>query len=68
MKWEEGDRIRLVSTTDVWTRLQPGDLGTVIKTEEGHDAGGFYEIIHVNWDGGSMLAMIPGSGDIIEHA
>lgn len=67
-QWKEGDRIRLVRTDDIWTRLAPGDLGTVVKTETGHDIAGFYDIIHVNWDSGSQLAVIPGSGDVIERA
>lgn len=48
-----GTRIRLVSTTDPHTRLVPGTLGTVLVT----DALG---TIHVGWDDGSSLGLVPG--------
>lgn len=55
----EGDRVRLVATTDPWTKLKPGDVGTV---EDVDDIG----TIHVRWDTGSCLGMVPGQ-DRIAH-
>jgi hypothetical protein len=48
-----GDRVRLLSCTDEYTRLQPGELGTVNFID---DAG----TVHVNWDSGSSLGLVPG--------
>ena len=41
---QKGDRVRLVSTSDRYTELGTGDLGTV----------------HVKWDSGSALGLVPG--------
>lgn len=49
----EGWRIRLVATTDPYTRLAPGDEGTIMFVD---DAG----TVHVDWDCGSTLGLIPG--------
>ncbi len=48
-----GKRIRLIHTTDEYTRLQYGDLGTVKFID---DTG----TIFCDWDNGSRLGMIPG--------
>lgn len=48
----KGDRIKLISTDDPYTKLQAGDLGTISRI----DAVG---TIHVNWDSGSNLGLIP---------
>lgn len=48
-----GTRIRLISTSDPYTALTPGDVGTVELVD---DAG----TIHVAWDSGSHLGLIPG--------
>lgn len=48
----EGQRIRLVSTTDPYTDLTPGDEGTVVMV----DSRG---TIHVDWDNGLGLGLIP---------
>ncbi|MEC9473431.1 MAG: DUF4314 domain-containing protein [Actinomycetota bacterium] len=48
-----GDRIRLVQTSDPYTKLVHGDLGTVRRID---DMG----TVHVNWDSGSSLGLIPG--------
>lgn len=56
-QYPKGTRVELVSTTDPYTRLQPGTQGTVSSVD---DIG----TIHVNWDNGSGLGMIPGE-DII---
>lgn len=46
-----GKRIRLVSTTDPYTNLKPGDEGTVDFVD---DAG----TVFAKWDNGSSLGMV----------
>ena len=46
-------RIELVSTTDPYTSLKPGDKGTVDFVD---DLG----TIHVTWDNGILLGLVPG--------
>ncbi len=53
MKAKKGDRIELVHTSDVMTNLRPGDRGTVTMID-GMDT------VHVRWDNGSRLGMVPG--------
>lgn len=48
------DRVELVYTSDPYTRLRPGTCGTI------DDIG----TVHVMWDDGSSLGMIPGE-DVI---
>lgn len=48
-----GTRIRLTNTSDPYTTLTPGDEGTVELVD---DAG----TIHVTWDTGSRLGLVPG--------
>ena len=48
-----GKRIELISTSDPYTELKPGDLGIVDFVD---DMG----TIHVTWDNGSTLGMVPG--------
>ena len=48
-----GKRIKLVSTSDPYTTLQPGDRGTVDFVD---DLG----TIHVSCENGSKLALVPG--------
>ncbi|MBW1865918.1 MAG: DUF4314 domain-containing protein [Deltaproteobacteria bacterium] len=48
-----GKRIELISTTDPYTDLKPGDRGTVDFVD---DLG----TIHINWDNGSQLGLVPG--------
>lgn len=48
-----GKRIRLVYCSDPYTLLRPGDLGIITSVD---DAG----TIHVQWDSGSCLGLIPG--------
>lgn len=45
--------MRLIRTTDPYTRLLPGDEGTVDHVD---NAG----TVHVRWDNGSNLGLIPG--------
>ncbi len=47
-----GRRVRLTFTSDPWTKLRPGTLGTVIVMD---DSG----TLHVKWDDGSNLGLIP---------
>ena len=49
----KGKRIELISTTDTYTDLKPGDRGTVDFVD---DMG----TIHVIWDNGSHLGLVPG--------
>jgi len=48
-----GERVRLISTTDPYTDLKPGALGTVAFIDS-------MGTVHVNWDDGSNLGLIPG--------
>ena len=50
---ERSKRVRLIYTTDVYTRLQPGDEGTVLRVD---DAG----TVSIKWDDGTLLGLIPG--------
>src|SRR5262245_51006638 len=47
-----GDRVRLIHTTDPFTDLQPGALGTVTNV----DSAG---TVDVSWDSGSTLGLLP---------
>jgi len=51
--YQKGMRIELIRMEDPWTALKPGDRGTVMMVD---DAGQ----IHMNWDRGSSMALIPG--------
>jgi hypothetical protein len=54
-----GDRISLVSTRDPWTRVWPGDKGTILEVD-GH-------VLRVAWDTGwSMPAYLCPDGDEVE--
>ncbi len=55
---EKGTRVKLVRCTDPYTRLDSGEEGTVSFVD---DTG----TIHVKWDNGYHLGMIPGE-DVIE--
>jgi hypothetical protein len=48
-----GKRIELISTSDPYTELKPGDRGIIDFVD---DMG----TIHVTWDNGSTLGMVPG--------
>lgn len=48
-----GTRVQLVVMDDPWTKLKPGDTGTVSRVD---DIG----TIHVNWDNGSTLGIAYG--------
>ena len=49
----KGKRIELISTTDPYTELKPGDRGTINFVDD-------METIHVSWDNGSQLGLVPG--------
>lgn len=49
----EGRRVRLIATTDSYTHLTLGEEGTIMCVD---DAG----TVHVAWDNGSTLGLIPG--------
>ena len=57
MRLKAGERIRLASTSDPYTRLRPGDEGTVLHTGHLDTSHG---VIHVHWDSGSSLSLIEG--------
>jgi hypothetical protein len=48
-----GDRVELIRTADPYTRLQPGARGTVEDVDE-------LGTIHVAWQDGSTLGLVPG--------
>lgn len=48
-----GRKVRLVHTSDAYTRLEEGTVGTVRFVD---DLG----TVHVNWEDGSSLGLIPG--------
>lgn len=53
-KYQEyvGKRIKLVFTSDQYTELRPGDVGTVMFIDDINN-------IHIDWDNGSRLSLIP---------
>jgi hypothetical protein len=53
-KVKVGDRIELVFINDTWTRLKPGDQGTVEKIESQSDE----NLVWVLWDNGEQLALL----------
>ena len=52
-RYPKGTRVALVRMDDPYTRLRPGDKGTVLYVD---DAGG----AQITWDNGSSLAAILG--------
>lgn len=48
-----GKRVELVSTSDPYTSLKPGDKGTIYMV----DAMGTR---HIEWDNGNNLGLVPG--------
>lgn len=51
-----GDRVRLIYSNDQFTRLNPGDEGTVTFIDS---MGTFF----VDWDSGSKLGLVREGGD-----
>jgi hypothetical protein len=63
-----GQRIRLVRTEDSFTRLKPGDEGTIMRITRTNLFGDFERVeqISVKWDNGSHLSLLPSAGDDFE--
>lgn len=57
-----GDRVELLDCSDPYTKLEPGDEGTVSLIDS-------LGTVHVDWDSGSNLGLIPGhdSWKVIEE-
>jgi hypothetical protein len=51
--WVRGRRVRLIRCDDSYTRLKPGTKG-IVTFVDGLDT------VHVAWDDGSRLGLIPG--------
>ena len=60
MEFTPGDRVELVATNDPYTRLRPGDRGTVTAVADSPEP-----TIDIAWDNGSTLAVLPDAGDQI---
>ena len=58
MVFTPGDRVELVATNDPYTRLRPGDRGTVTSVTDRPEP-----TIDIAWDNGSTLAILPDAGD-----
>jgi hypothetical protein len=54
-----GQRVALIHTSDPYTRLRPGDTGTVVRHDD------TLHTVHIAWDSGSRLAMCLDAGDRI---
>ena len=52
----KGDRVRLVNTDDDYTDLERGDEGYVGFIDD-------FGTIHVKWDKGNRLGLIPGEDE-----
>ena len=57
-QYPKGTRVELVSMDDPYTKLKPGEQGEVLYVD---DMG----TIHVNWNCGSTLGVVPGE-DVIK--
>jgi hypothetical protein len=59
---KRGDRVRFESSSDPYTKLQRGDLGTVtlVRTDPINGA-----TVSVAWDSGSRLSMLLDEGDML---
>jgi Domain of unknown function (DUF4314) len=51
-----GRRIELVRCTDEYTKLEPGERGTIASVDE-------MGTVHVNWDNGSNLGLVLGEDE-----
>jgi Domain of unknown function (DUF4314) len=60
MEFAPGDRVELVATTEPYTRLRPGDRGTVTRVTDSPEP-----TVDIVWDSGSTLAILPDAGDRI---
>ena len=58
-EYPEGTRIMLLKMEDPFTQLKRGDMGNVTHVD---DAGQ----IHMIWDNGSSLALVPGEDEFMK--
>ncbi len=58
-EYPEGTRIMLLKMEDPYTQLKKGDMGNVLHVD---DAGQ----IHMIWDTGSSLALVPGEDEFMK--
>jgi hypothetical protein len=58
---KQGERVELVRCTDEFTRVQPGDRGTVQFIDS-------LGTVHVKWDSGRFLGLIPGEDEWLTTA
>jgi ribosomal protein L21E len=63
MEFQKGDRVELIHTNDQYTKLRPGDTGTVTRVREDRMSG---RTVGVQWDDGSCLTMLLDEGDRIK--
>ena len=56
-QYPKGTRVELVFTSDPYTRLKPGAQGTVNHVDS-------MGTIHIDWDNGSGLGMVPGEDEV----
>ena len=57
-KFDPPKRVKLISTSDSYTKLKAGDMGTatgITKEIFGHNS---ITQLHVNWDNGSNLILV----------
>jgi hypothetical protein len=54
----KGDRVRLLRTSDPYTQLKPGDEGMVSFVDS-------MGTVHVNWESGSTLGLVPGEDQFL---
>lgn len=52
----KGERVELIHCNDPYTRLKPGDRGTVLLVDS-------WGTVHVKWDSGSSLGLCADDGD-----
>lgn len=58
-EYPEGTRVMLLKMDDPYTQLKKGDMGNVLHVD---DAGQ----IHMIWDNGSSLALVPGEDEFMK--
>ncbi|MFJ6199144.1 DUF4314 domain-containing protein [Micromonospora sp. NPDC092111] len=59
--YRRGDRVVLEHSSDPYTRLRPGDEGTVRRYDPDQ------RVLDVDWDGGSRLSMVLDAGDRVRR-
>ncbi|MEV0430582.1 DUF4314 domain-containing protein [Micromonospora sp. NPDC050495] len=61
VSYQRGERVALEHTNDPHTRLRPGDTGTVRRYDPRQ------QVLDVQWDSGSRLAMLLDAGDRVRR-